>query len=111
VASYSLPLCEVAAAKEYVVEVAPVMLVNEPPPLVETDHWTVGAGEPEADALKEAVAPEATDVLDGSETMAGAAGAADVTVSLAAEVVAEPKRFEKTARKLSPLWVALAEKE
>ena len=45
--------------------VAPARSLKVPPPLVETCHCTVGAGLPEAAALKEALAPAVTVWLAG----------------------------------------------
>jgi len=51
---------------------APLTFANEPPAFVETCHWTVGDGEPDAEAVNEAVAPAATDSLEGWVWTAGA---------------------------------------
>ena len=75
--------------KLYVVEVAPLMLVNVVPPLLLTCHWTVGVGLPLAAAVNVTVLPAVTLWLVGLVVTTGAVRAA-VTVSVAAEVVAVP---------------------
>jgi len=81
-----------------VVETAPPTFVKELPPLVETCHWTVGVGDPDAEALNDAGEPEATDSLVGEEVIEGAlVDTVPVTVRVAALVVALPMKFEKTA--------------
>ena len=52
-ARYSLPVWPTAAVKLSVVAVAPAMLLNVAPPSVDTCHCTVGAGLPEAAAVKD----------------------------------------------------------
>jgi len=61
-----------SAANVSVVEVAPDTLVNVAPPSELTCHCTVGAGDPVAAALNDAVCPDVTVRLDGD----------DVTVSV-----------------------------
>src|SRR5215472_11374597 len=65
------------AVKVSVVEVAPGRSVNVVPPSELTCHCTVGAGDPVADALNDALCPDVTVVLDGE----------DVTVSAGHEEV------------------------
>jgi hypothetical protein len=60
-----VPLSPAAVVKLYVVLVAPEMSVQFVPPLVLTCHLTVGVGDPLAAALKEAILPEFTVVLEG----------------------------------------------
>ena len=64
--------------------------------MVETRHWTVGVGEPEAAALNEAVELAATLSLAGWVVIVGAT-AGTVTVKVAGAVVAAPAEFLKTA--------------
>jgi hypothetical protein len=66
-ASYSSPLWEVWAEKEYVadVELVPEALDHVFPPSLETTHCTVGVGDPDAAAENEAVAFGATVSLEG----------------------------------------------
>jgi hypothetical protein len=64
--------------------------------LVDTRHWTVGVGEPDAAALNEAVDPAATLSAAGWVVMAGAAPGA-VTVRVAGAVVAVPAELVNTA--------------
>ena len=71
-ASYLYPFCADEDVNEYVGEVAPLMAVHELPPLVELRHWTVGVGEPDAAARKDAVEPEATETLEGCDVTEGA---------------------------------------
>jgi hypothetical protein len=78
-----------AVVKLYVVDVAPLMLPNVTPPSVETCHCTV----PLAAALNDAVVPAQDVALVGFVVMAGA----EVTVSVAAVVVAEPQPLVNTA--------------
>jgi hypothetical protein len=52
--------------------VAPVTFAQVVPALVETRHWTVGVGEPEAAALNEAVELAATLWLAGWLVILGA---------------------------------------
>jgi hypothetical protein len=60
-ARYSSPDCDgVTAFSVNVAGVAPAMLVNVIPPLVETCHWIVGAGLPENATVKLAPAPGLT---------------------------------------------------
>lgn len=72
-----MPFCDMLTVNVRVVEVAPGMSVNVAPPSELTCHWTVGAGEPVADALNEALCPDVTLRLDGE----------DVTVSVGQEDV------------------------
>jgi hypothetical protein len=87
-----LPLSPDAVVKLYVVVVAPAMLPNVAPPSVETCHCTVGL--PLEAALNDAVEPAQAVALAGFVVTAGA----EVTVSVAAVVVAEPQLLVKTAR-------------
>jgi hypothetical protein len=73
----------------------------------EACHCTVGDGLPEAEALKAAVDPEVTVVLEGWPVMTGAAvtgwvlgGVVETgfTWRVATRVVAEPMELVKTAR-------------
>jgi len=50
-----------------VVEVAPGRSVKVVPPSELICHWTVGAGDPVADALNDALCPDVTVVLDGED--------------------------------------------
>src|SRR5437870_5759821 len=56
-ARYCFALSLRAVLNVYVALVAPVMLLNDPPPLTLTCHCTVGVGLPEADAANEAELP------------------------------------------------------
>jgi len=95
-----------------VVETAPPTFVNELPPLVETCHWTVGVGDPDAEALNDAGDPEATDSLVGEDVMEGAlVDTVVVTVNVAAAVVAWPTEFVNTAWYWYPFSEDVAEKE
>ena len=62
---YWLPLSPAAVVKVYVLDVAPGMSVKVVPPLVETCHWTVGAGVPWPAAVKVAGRPWLTVSLAG----------------------------------------------
>ena len=64
-ALYLYPFWEVWAVKEYVGAVAPERLDHELPPVVETCHCTVGAGDPDADALNDADEPAETESFEG----------------------------------------------
>ena len=64
--------------------VAPVMLVQEVPPLALSCHWTVGVGFPVAAAEKVAVVPATTVTLVGWVVMLGASFTVSVTVEAAA---------------------------
>jgi len=79
------------------------MAVKLVPELVETFHCTVGVGSPEALALNEALAPDATVTLDGFDVTTGAL----LTVKVAAVVRAEPAELVKTALYSSPFSLAL----
>ena len=93
-ARYRFPFCAAATADtDKVVEVAPETLLNVTPSVL-TCHCTVGVGTPLAAAVKVAVAPAFTVVLDGLVVMSGPA----VTVSVAAVVVAELTLLVKVAR-------------
>jgi hypothetical protein len=70
-ASKSSPFSAEVAAKEYVGDVAPAMTL-QPDPLLDSSHLTVGAGEPDAAALKLAVEPAETVTLDGCSVIRGA---------------------------------------
>jgi hypothetical protein len=59
-ARYSLPESPRAAVNEYVVDVAPLISLQVEPLFVLTCHFTVGDGEPLAEAENDAVAPAAT---------------------------------------------------
>jgi hypothetical protein len=76
--------------------VAPATVVQVVPALVETCHWTVGVGEPEAAALNEAVELAATLSLAGWAVIVGST-AGMVTVKAAGAVVAVPAEFLNTA--------------
>jgi hypothetical protein len=76
--------------------VAPATVDQVVPALVDTCHWTVGVGEPEAAALNEAVEFAATLSLAGWVVMMGEAPDA-VTVKVAGAVVAVPAEFLNTA--------------
>jgi hypothetical protein len=65
-ALYWSPFSPALAVNEYVDTLAPTMGVKVVPELEETSHLTVGAGFPEALALKVAFPPDATVTLDGS---------------------------------------------
>ena len=88
-------------------DVAPPMLLQVLPPSVETCHWTVGAGVPEAAALNVTVVPETTLWPPGCDVTEGGVD----TVNTAAAEVAEPAEFVNTARYVLPLspWVTLNE--
>ena len=76
--------------------VAPAILLKDVPPSVETCHWTVGVGVPEAEAVKVALLPTQTEAFDGFPVMAPAV----LTVRIAAVVVTgEPQELLSTARK------------
>jgi hypothetical protein len=109
-ASYSSPLSLCSAVNERVVEVAPETCVQLEPPLVETYHCTLGAGAPDAVAVKLAFAPETTLRLIGWVVIPGAAAGA-ATVNVAAFDVAKPAAFVKTARNCSPLSLVSAVSE
>ncbi len=64
---------------------------------METCHWTVGVGVPEAAAVNVAVPPATTDCEEGWVVICGWVVAA-VTVSVAALVVAPPALLVNTAR-------------
>ena len=71
----------VTAPRLSVVAVAPSMSAKLAPPLVETCHWTAGAGAPEAAAVKVAVAPAATLWAAGWVVIWGAVATVTVTVA------------------------------
>ena len=87
-ARYWVPEIAVVAVNKYVAEVAPAMLVQVVPSVLDC-HCTVGAGEPEAAAVSIAVAPAAADRLTGLVVTVGD----ELTVSVAA-VVTEYKPWE-----------------
>jgi hypothetical protein len=88
------------------VDVAPVMFVQVLPPSELICHCSVGVGVPEADAVRVTDAPGLTVVLIGAVEMAGA----ESTNSVAAEVVAVPPAFVKTARYELPDMAAVGVK-
>ena len=88
-----LPFCGAAAAKDNVVEVAPVIFVNVTPSVL-CCHCTVGVGFPLAAAVNAAVAPADTLTLAGFVVIVGA----KFTVTVAAVVVTEPTLLVNTAR-------------
>ena len=81
-------------AKEYVVEVAPAISLNVAPPLVEICHWTAGAGDPDAAAVKLTEDPAQDVWLLGLVVTAGGV----VTVRVAAVVLEELHVLVNTAR-------------
>jgi hypothetical protein len=101
-ARYWLPVCDtVAAATVNVPVVLPasvVSLVNVAPPSVDTCHWTVGVGLPEAAAVNVAVPPAATEALAGCVVTVGAKS----TVNVATLDVAVPPLLVNTARYCVP---------
>src|SRR3984885_11618428 len=102
-ASYLFPLmATVVPVMLKVVDVAPATFVNDVPPFVLTCHCTVGVGEPDAAAVKVAVAPAVTDTFAGLVVIVGAVFAA-FTVKVAAVVVALPAALVNTASYLLPL--------
>jgi len=107
-ASYSVPDCAAVALDTVSVPVvfpeSVVSALNVLPPSVDTNHWTVGVGLPEADAVNVALAPTATLVLAGCAEMVGAKS----TVSVAAVVVAVPAELVNTARYWLPFCDAVA---
>jgi hypothetical protein len=97
-----------------VVEVAPVPPVTGlklDPPFVETCHWTVGVGEPDAAALNETGLPNATVWLIGSVVITGALVAVVVTVKVAGFVVVLLLKPKNVASYLYPFCEADAVKE
>jgi len=102
----SFPFCADVAVKLYVVEVAPLTLLNVTPPSVLTCHCTSGVGTPLAAALKLAVFP----ALTVSELGLVVIVAAESTVSVAAVVVAVPALFVNTARNSFAFCAAAAVK-
>ena len=100
---YSLPFCPAVVDDTVsVVDAAPEMFVNVAPPLVDTCHWTVGAGLPEAAAVKVAVAPALTVTLVGCVVTAGGKSTVRVNVLL----VTLPTEFVTTARYCVPFSAA-----
>ena len=94
-ARYWYPLsARVVTATLRVVRVAPLMLAQLEPALVESCHCTVGVGLPDAAAVKATVAPAVTVSLTGWVLTVGAYW----TVNVAALEVADPALFVKTAR-------------
>lgn len=81
-----MPVCAMLTGNVSVVDVAPGRSVNVAPPSVLTCHCTVGAGEPVADALKDADCPDETVALDGDEVTVSV-GQEDVEVDTEAGVV------------------------
>jgi hypothetical protein len=84
-------------------DVAPDTLVNVAPPSVDSCHWTVGVGLPEAAAVNVADPPTVQLAPAGGVVTTGAL----LTVSVAAFVVAEPTEFVNTARYWVPFWAAV----
>jgi hypothetical protein len=76
-------------------------------PSVLTCHWTVGAGEPLAVALKLAVDPDVTMRFVGCAVTAGTA----CKVNVAASVVTFPATFVKMARYCLPVSVSAVVRE
>ncbi len=99
-ARYWCPSSVGAVVNEYVVEVAPPMLLNVTPPSVETCHCTVGLGLPEAAAVKLALVPVQVVTFEGLVVTAGAV----LTVRVAAVEVALEQVFVNTAR----YWLLLS---
>ena len=97
-----LPVSVKAVVKLSVGEVAPGTLLKVAPPLVLTNHWTVGAGWPVAAAVNVAVDPAATVWLTGFVVTVGA----KFTVIVAAVVVADPLALVNTARNFVPFCPA-----
>src|SRR5882757_2393894 len=97
-ARYWLPESPSDVEKVKVVEVAPMISVKVPPPLVLICHCTVGVGLPEAAAVKVTVLVAEMLWLKGLVVIAGA----KLTVIVAAEVVALPDALVKTARNFVP---------
>jgi hypothetical protein len=93
-ARYRLPFWVEDVVKDNVVEVASAILLKVAPPSVLTCHCTVGVGWPVAAAVKVTACPAQIVWLTGLVVMAGIV----LTVSVAAVVVADPQRPEKTAR-------------
>jgi hypothetical protein len=77
---------------------------------VETSHCAVGAGDPDAAAENEAVEFGATVSFDGWLVIVGGAEP-PVTVRVAAFVVVDPKKLEKTALYSYPFSVERAVNE
>jgi hypothetical protein len=97
VAWYSLAFIVVVTELNVsVVEVAPDIVVNVTPALVETLHWTLGVGLPVTAALKLAFDPALTLAFEGLLVTSGALGAV-VTLRVATAVVAVPLLLENTA--------------
>jgi len=92
-ASYKFPVCANDVVKLRVVEVAPLIALNDAPPFVLTNHCTVGAGFPVAAAVKVAVSVAPTVRFTGLRVIVGAKS----TVSVAAVVVPVPPEFVNTA--------------
>src|SRR5437762_1289782 len=101
-ARYWLPLWDDCAVNVRLVVVAPGMSLKPEP--VSTCHCTVGAGLPEAEAVKVAVVFSHTVVLAGSAVTAGAV----FTVSVAGLLLVDPQASVKTARYCLPLSPAAA---
>ena len=60
-----MPFCDMSAVNVSVVEVAPGMSTKVAPPFVLTCHCTVGAGDPVAAELNDALCPDVTVRLAG----------------------------------------------
>ena len=81
IARYLLPLSPLTVAGVvYVVVVAPVTVVQVVPPSVDTCHWTVGEGVPDAPAVKVAVLPRITVWVAGCVVTTGLMPTVTVTV-------------------------------
>lgn len=106
-ARYWFPFCEALVVKVRVVEVAPDRLLNVAPPSMLTCHCTVGVGVPLAAAVKLTLAPAVTVWLVGLVVTTGGAGA-ELTVKVAAVVVALPTELVNTARNWFPFCDRLA---
>ena len=84
-------------------EFAPAIAEKVVPPSEETIHCTLGIGEPEADAEKDASDPAVTEIADGCIEIEGATSEAG-TVSVAARDVTLPAELLNTASKASADW-------
>ncbi len=86
-ARYSLPDSDSVAVPDRVVEVAPDTLLHVVPPSVDTCHWTVGVGVPDAAAVNVAVVPATTVTFAGCLVIAGLMAVVVVVVVVVDEVV------------------------
>ena len=93
-ARYWLPLACLVDDTVRVSVVAAAMLPQPLPPLVDTCHWTEGAGRDVADALNVAGVPAVTTSLAGLAVTVGGT----LTVRTADAVVVEPLALVNTAR-------------